>query len=44
MDFKKFVQEKVQYCINHFRKNAVLLDQNGEQLLEVDFSFDALSD
>lgn len=44
MDFKKFVQDKIEYLAAHFHRKAVLLEENGEALFEINLSFDALTD
>ena len=44
MSFKQFVEEKINYYVSHFKVKAVLLQQNGEPLREINLSFDHLSD
>ncbi len=44
MDFKKFVRGKIQYLAAHFKRKAILLEQTGETLFEINLSFDSLTD
>lgn len=44
MNFKQFVEERIQYYVSHFKAKAVLLNQNGEPITEINLSFDHLSD
>ena len=44
MTFKQFVEEKINYYVSHFKVKAVLLQENGEPLREINLSFDHLSD
>lgn len=44
MDFKKYIQAKIQYLGSHFKRNAVLLQDNGEKLFEINLTFEELSE
>lgn len=44
MDFKKFIQDKLNYLSIYFRRKAILLDETGEPLSDINLSFDFLSD
>lgn len=44
MDFKRYIQAKVQYLASHFKRNAILLEDNGEKLFEINLAFEELSE
>lgn len=44
MDFKKYVEGKIKYLVSHFKRNAVLLEDNGEKVFEINLGFEELSE